>query len=64
LFRPGEDFLSVPNGEAMQRELEWLLRDYSARAQLAASGLQTIRARHTCAHRATQFLEICEELGR
>ena len=27
-------------------------------------GLETIRARHTCAHRASQLIEICEELGR
>ena len=30
----------------------------------AANGLDTIRSRHTCAHRAEQLLEICEELGR
>jgi spore maturation protein CgeB len=39
-----------------------LLRDDRARQQLAENGLETIRARHTCAHRAQQLLEICTEL--
>jgi spore maturation protein CgeB len=43
-------------------ELKNLLRDDEARAQLAASGLETVRARHTCAHRAQQLQEICCEL--
>jgi spore maturation protein CgeB len=64
LFRPGEDFVCVPHGEAMKAEIERLLRDDGARRQIADNGLQTIRQRHTCAHRAAQLLEICEELGR
>lgn len=62
LFRPGQDFICVPDSEAMIAELKNLLRDDSARGQLAASGLETIRARHTCAHRAQQLLEICHQL--
>jgi spore maturation protein CgeB len=46
----------------MISELNNLLRDEAARRQLAASGLETIRARHTCAHRAQQLQEICHEL--
>jgi spore maturation protein CgeB len=64
LFRPGEDYLCVPDGSAMTAELSRLIADPVARHQLAANGLQTIHARHTCAHRARQFLEICEELGK
>ncbi|MGI9104011.1 MAG: CgeB family protein [Terriglobales bacterium] len=64
LFRPGQDYLCVPDGRAMQAEIERLLTDDAARRQIAASGLQTIRARHTCAHRAQQLVEICQELGR
>jgi len=64
LFRPGEDYLSVPDGRAMEAELKHLLTDENARAQLASNALQTIRSRHTCAHRAQQLLDICEELGR
>ncbi len=64
LFRAGEDYLVLPDGRAMQAEIEHLLRDERGRRQLAAHGLETIRNRHTCAHRATQLVEICEELAR
>jgi spore maturation protein CgeB len=64
LFRPGEDYVCVPDGEAMTAEIEQLLKDEGARHQIARSGLETIRNRHTCAHRATQLLEICSELSR
>jgi spore maturation protein CgeB len=63
LFRPGEDYLVVENGEAMASELQHLLHDPQARHQLAENGLQTIRNRHTCAHRAQQLMSICEEIA-
>jgi spore maturation protein CgeB len=62
LFRSGEDYICVPDKAAMISELKNLLRDEAARRQLAASGLETIRAHHTCAHRAQQLQEICHEL--
>jgi len=62
LFRPGQDYICVPNSIAMIGEVKRLLHDDKAREQLAASGRQTILARHTCAHRAAQLLEICEGL--
>jgi len=64
LFRPGEDYLVVNDGEEMLAEVKHLLSDDKAREQMSANGLQTIRNRHTCAHRATQLIEICEELSR
>ncbi len=64
LFRPGQDYLAVADGHAMQAEVALLLSDVAARRQLGASGLETIRKRHTCAHRAQQLVDICEELGR
>jgi spore maturation protein CgeB len=64
LFRPGEDYLCVPDGRAMAASLRHLIADSAARRQLAAKGLETIQARHTCAHRARQFLDICEELEK
>jgi spore maturation protein CgeB len=63
LFRT-EDYLTVSDGKAMLAEICHLLQDSVARAQLASNGIETIRQRHTCAHRAKQFEEICEELGR
>lgn len=62
LFRPGQDYICVPDQAAMVSELQFLLGDDRARMQLAASGLETILARHTCAHRAQQLVEICHEL--
>ncbi|HZR65883.1 MAG TPA: glycosyltransferase [Terriglobales bacterium] len=62
LFRPGQDYVCVPDKEALISELNHLLSDSRAREQMAVSGLQTIRKRHTCAHRAEQLVEICREL--
>jgi len=64
LFRPGQDYVCVENGRAMKAEIEHLLQDEAARDQITQNGLQTIRARHTCKHRAQQLVEICQELGR
>jgi spore maturation protein CgeB len=64
LFRPGEDFVSVPDGKAMTEQIAFLLSDQQAREQLSEHALDTIRKRHTCWHRARQFEEICEELGQ
>jgi spore maturation protein CgeB len=64
LFRPGEDYLVVRDGRQMQAELKHLLKDEAARRQMAEQGLRTVRERHTCAHRARQLIEICEELSR
>jgi spore maturation protein CgeB len=63
LFRPGEDYLAVNNGREMEAELHRLLGDEVARRQLADNALQSIRQRHTCAHRARQLIEICQELS-
>jgi len=63
LFRSGEDFLVVENGDAMAAELVHLLRDPKARHQLAENGLKTINEHHTCAHRAQQLISICEEIA-
>jgi spore maturation protein CgeB len=37
--------------------------DRDARARLAERGLAAVRARHTCAHRAKELLEIYRRLG-
>ena len=62
LFHSGLDYVVAENGEAMLEELRFLLRDGSARAQLAENGRQSILARHTCRHRAEQLMEICREI--
>lgn len=61
LFREG-DLLFVGSGAEMKRAMEKLLTDESAARAQALRGLETILSRHTCAHRAEQLSEICEEL--
>ena len=62
LFRPGTDYLVAEDGPAMDRHLAALRDDPALRRSLAASGLETIRARHTCAHRADELLAILHRL--
>lgn len=64
MFRPKQDYLCLPNGESMRSTIEELLRDDAARAQLGASGRETIQKRHTCHHRAEQLIGIYEECRR
>lgn len=61
LFRLG-DFLMAEDGAAMTRQLRRVRDDDGLRAELAANGLETIRARHTCGHRATELLAIRDRL--
>lgn len=63
LFRVGEDFLMVRSGEEMTAALRRLKTDAALRAQLSASGLETIRARHTCAHRVDELFAVLRRLG-
>ena len=63
LFRAGTDFLVARDGAEMTRALGDLLAEPARARALAANGLATIRARHTCAHRALELLAICRELG-
>jgi len=62
LFEPGADFLVARDGDEMAMQLDRLMRDETLRVRLAAHGLATIRARHTCAHRVDQLLSLCAEL--
>src|SRR5579884_4248504 len=43
LFRPGQDYIVAADGKAMEAEILRLLRDDSARYQIAQNGLETIR---------------------
>jgi spore maturation protein CgeB len=58
LFHPGDDYLIAPDEAAMTRHLTALRDDPALRAALTTSGLATIRARHSCAHRAAELLGI------
>lgn len=63
LFTPGKDYLVAHNGDEMVAHLRLLLNEPAAAQELAAHGLRTVRARHTCAHRVDELLAICDELG-
>ncbi|MFE1600662.1 CgeB family protein [Methylobacterium sp. ID0610] len=63
LFTPGRDFLMAEDEAAMTRHLRALRDDPGLRAELAAHGLATIRARHTCAHRAAELIAVAERLA-
>lgn len=58
LFRPGVDYLVARDGEEMKRHLEAVLFDDGLAGSLREHGLETIRARHTCAHRVDELLAI------
>ncbi len=53
----------VHSPAAMREQMLRLSRDEEARARLAENGLATIRARHTCDHRAEQLEQIYQEVA-
>ena len=57
LFRAG-DILWAADGDVVTSHLHDLRNDPAMRDQLVAHGLETIRTRHTCAHRADELLPI------
>ena len=61
LFRPGRDYLVARNGGEMRTMMQAVLAEPALAEGLAASGLKTIRARHTCAHRVAELLAICAQ---
>lgn len=62
LFTPGEDYLVARDGAEMERHLKFLLSDGENASRMAAHGLETIRARHTCAQRVDELLALHESL--
>ncbi|MBX6331904.1 MAG: glycosyltransferase [Gemmatimonadaceae bacterium] len=62
LFTAGEDFLVARDGAEMRRHLRDVLNDPALANALRARGVQTIRERHTCAHRVRELLAIVAEL--
>lgn len=58
LFEPGKDFLIAADGGEMSRHLKSILHEPELAGELARHGLETIRNRHTCAHRVDELLAI------
>ena len=62
LFQPGEDYLVARDGTEMTKHIRTLLHEPDHARQLAEHGLATIRARHTCAHRVDELMNIYQSL--
>jgi spore maturation protein CgeB len=63
LFREGTDYVRVDSPAEMREQMLRLARDEDARQRLRENGLERIRDRHTCDHRAAQLEAIVGELG-
>lgn len=61
LFTPGKDYLVARDGHEMTEQLRTLHGDKPLRDALMSHGLQTIAARHTCAHRVDELMQISED---
>jgi spore maturation protein CgeB len=64
LFRVGKDFVMARDAGEMTALLRDLKHDAGLRESLVRSGLETIRARHTCAHRVDELLGIVAQLSQ
>jgi spore maturation protein CgeB len=62
VFTAGRDFLVARDGDEMTRHIAALVGDQRQRRELAARGLATVAARHTCAHRVDELLGIYDEV--
>jgi spore maturation protein CgeB len=58
LFRADEDYLRARDGAEMKKHLKALRDDPDLAGAVGRSGLETIRQRHTCAHRVDELLAI------
>jgi spore maturation protein CgeB len=63
LFTVGSDFVMVKDKEEMKEWMQRILSDDALVQKQTAHGLETIRQRHTCAHRVDELYGICEEIG-
>jgi spore maturation protein CgeB len=63
LFSPGTDYLVAASGKEMESHLRDVVNDPDLAQSLRESGLKTIAARHTCAHRVDELLAVAGELG-
>jgi spore maturation protein CgeB len=63
LFTEDRDYLMARTGAEMASHLRDLLHDAGRAQALAAHGVATIRARHTCVHRVGELMAIASDLG-
>jgi spore maturation protein CgeB len=63
LFTAGTDYLLARDPAEMLEHLRALRDDAGLRRTLSESGVATVRARHTCAHRVDELLAILDRLA-
>jgi spore maturation protein CgeB len=63
LFRVGRDFLFAADGNEMTKLLRDVINDRDLAGSLIASGIETIKARHTCRHRVDELFSILVQTG-
>jgi spore maturation protein CgeB len=63
LFETGCDYLVARNGAEMKKHVRALLADKKMARDLTEHGLATIRARHTCAHRVDELMQIVAQIS-
>jgi spore maturation protein CgeB len=55
---PSGSYLRAADGSQMKEAMRTLLRDQALAADMVKTGLEVIRNRHTCRHRAAELIEI------
>ncbi len=63
LFTPGFDYLVAGTADEVEAHLARIAADRDLGPALTANGLETIRKRHTCDHRAAELVGIAESLA-
>jgi spore maturation protein CgeB len=53
---PEGSYLTAPDGEAMARAMQLVMRDDALASELAGAGRRAVLARHTCQHRVDELL--------
>lgn len=60
---PPDCYLTAKNGAEMKSHMRAVMHDTDLRETLIVNGYAAIAARHTCAHRARQLLDICASVA-
>jgi spore maturation protein CgeB len=62
MLSPGTDLLMAHDGTEVKHRLMTLHRDPELARSMGYNGHRAVMNRHTCAHRAQELLQICQEL--
>jgi spore maturation protein CgeB len=63
LFTAGQDYLVAASEAGMRKQMRAVLSDRDLAESLVSNALDTIRKRHTCAHRVDELLAIARSAG-